>query len=98
MTGGRDNPRASPTAEDLAGDVIKPGDPLFGTIWINPQRMSGAPCFYGTRVPIKNLFDYLAAGRTIDQFLDDFPLVTRDQVRVVLARASEHFYAPGRAA
>ncbi len=31
-------------------------------VWVDPERMSGAPCFYGTRVPVKNLFDYLEGG------------------------------------
>ena len=51
-----------------------------GLIWTDPERMSGAPCFDGTRVPIKNLFDYLAAGESIDEFLEGFPGVTREQV------------------
>ena len=75
--------------EDLEGDAIRPGNPLFGTMWINPNRMSGAPCFYGTRVPVKHLFDYLRAGHTIAAFLDDFPGVTRQQAEVVLDRAAE---------
>jgi len=59
--------RASPgtplTPEDLEGDLIQPGHPLFGIIWVNPERLSGAPCFAGTRVPIKVLFDYLGSRR-----------------------------------
>jgi len=52
--------------ELLEGDRIQPGHPLFGLIWINPLRVSGTPCFYGTRVPIKSLFDSIAAGETLD--------------------------------
>ena len=40
--------------------------------------MSGAPCFAGTRVPVKNLFDYLEGGDTLGEFLDGLPGVTRD--------------------
>ncbi len=58
--------------------------------------MSGAPCFYGTRVPVKNLFDYLRGGHTIDEFLGDFPGVTRQQVDVVLARATDAVIANER--
>jgi uncharacterized protein (DUF433 family) len=43
--------------------------------------LSGTPVFAGTRVPIKNLIDYLTTGETIDEFLDDFPSVTREQVK-----------------
>jgi uncharacterized protein (DUF433 family) len=46
--------------------------------------MGGTPVFDGTRVPIKNLFDYLEKGRSIDFFLDDFESVKRDQVIAVL--------------
>ena len=41
--------------------------------------VSGTPIFVGTRVPIKNLFDYLAGGHSLDEFLDDFPSVSREQ-------------------
>ena len=46
----------------------------------DPDILSGMPVFRGTRVPIKNLLDYLATGETIDAFLYDFPTVTREQV------------------
>ena len=72
----------------LEGDKIQPGHPLFGLIWINPQRVSGAPCFYGTRVPIKNLFDSLAAGETLEDFLEGFEGVTREQALTLLDLAS----------
>ncbi|HZZ41825.1 MAG TPA: DUF433 domain-containing protein [Tepidisphaeraceae bacterium] len=78
------------SAEDLVGDLIQPSHPLFNIIWINPQRMSGAPCFAGTRVPVQSLFDHLEAGDTLETFLDDFPGITRSQAIAVLelSRAS----------
>lgn len=75
--------------DDLVGDKIQPGHPLFGLIWINPARMSGVPCFYGTRVPIQNLFDALAAGETVDDFLDGFDGVTREQAMALLDLAGQ---------
>jgi uncharacterized protein (DUF433 family) len=48
------------------------------------EKLGGTPVFRGTRVPIKNLFDYLAAGDSLDVFLDDFPTVEHDQVIGVL--------------
>ncbi len=51
---------------------------------IDPEILGGTPVFYGTRVPIKNLFDYLESGETIDYFLDDFEGVQREQVVEVL--------------
>lgn len=59
-------------------------------MWIDPERMGGTPCFRGTRVPVKTLFDYLAAGDSLGQFLDDFPTVTREQTRRALENAGEH--------
>jgi uncharacterized protein (DUF433 family) len=50
----------------------------------DPEIMSGTPVFAGTRVPIRNLFDYLEAGDTLDEFLDDFPTVTRNHAVAVL--------------
>ncbi|MGA2498081.1 MAG: DUF433 domain-containing protein [Tepidisphaeraceae bacterium] len=70
--------------EHLVGDKIQPGAPLFGIVWINPERVSGAPCFYATRVPIKNLFDSISAGETLADFLDGFEGVTREQALAVL--------------
>jgi uncharacterized protein (DUF433 family) len=51
--------------------------------------MSGTPVFRGTRVPIQNLFDCLEDGETIDQFLDQFPTVTREQVNGILELSKE---------
>ena len=53
-------------------------------IEVNPERMSGTPCFTGTRVPVGHLFDYLEAGDRLDEFLIDFPTVTREQALGVL--------------
>ena len=75
------------TDEDLAGDLIQPSHPLFGILWVNPQRMSGAPCFAGTRVPIQTLFDHLEADDPLSTFLEDFPPVTQEQA-VALLEAS----------
>ncbi len=51
---------------------------------IDSEILGGTPVFYGTRVPIKNLFDYLETGETIETFLDDFEGVKREQVVKVL--------------
>ena len=74
--------------EALAGDRVGPGHPLFGVVWANPERMSGVPCFAGTRVPVRNLFDYLEGGETLDDFLEGFPGVTREQAVAVLESAA----------
>ncbi len=51
---------------------------------IDPEILGGTPVFFGTRVPIKNLFDYLETGDSIEIFLDDFDSVSKDQVVKVL--------------
>jgi uncharacterized protein (DUF433 family) len=55
----------------------------------SPEIMSGTPVFAGTRVPIKNLWDYLEGGQTLAEFLDDFPTVTREQSLRALREARE---------
>jgi uncharacterized protein (DUF433 family) len=51
--------------------------------------MGGAPVFSGTRVPVQTLLDYLEAGETIDDFLEGFPSVTRNQVVAFLEEAKD---------
>jgi len=51
---------------------------------IDPEILGGTPVFFGTRVPIKNLFDYLETGDTIETFLEDFEGVSKNQVVKVL--------------
>lgn len=55
----------------------------------NTEYVSGMPVFKGTRVPVRNLFDYLAAGYTIEVFLDQFPTAEREQVVSILETARE---------
>ncbi len=59
---------------------------LDEAVWVSPQRMSGTPCFRGTRVPVQSLIDFLEGGETIDQFLALYPGITRQQVVAVLSR------------
>ncbi|MDT7604292.1 MAG: hypothetical protein QOF61_2289 [Acidobacteriota bacterium] len=55
--------------------------------------LGGTPVFAGTRVPVQTLFDYLEEGDTLDEFLDDFPAVTRDHAVKVLEKMKEEFLA-----
>ena len=61
---------------------------------IDPQVMSGTPCFAGTRVSVRTLFDYLSHGHPLDEFLDDFPTVSRELALAVLKLAGEKLAAP----
>ncbi|MGH2553415.1 MAG: DUF433 domain-containing protein [Chitinophagaceae bacterium] len=61
----------------------------YGQISIDPEVMSGAPVFVGTRVPIQNLFDYIEGGEDLSEFLDDFPSVSKDAALAVLEMAKK---------
>ena len=50
----------------------------YGQVSIDPEIMSGAPVFAGTRVLIQNLFDYIEGGEDLSEFLDDFPSVSKE--------------------
>ncbi len=64
--------------------MSSPPEPL---ITISPEYLSGAPVFTGTRVPVQALFDYIEGGDPLDEFLDDFPDVSREHAIAVLELA-----------
>ena len=59
----------------------------------DPEILGGTPVFVGTRVPFQTLLDYLEAGDPLDEFLDDFPTVTRQQAIAALEQAKEALLA-----
>jgi len=63
-------------------------------ISISPDVMGGTPVFDGTRVPVQTLIDYLEGGENIDDFLDGFPTVKREQVIELLEEAKEKILVP----
>lgn len=64
----------------------------------DPEIMSGELCFAGTRVPVKNLFDYLEGSSSLEDFLEDFPSVSRERAVAVLEAALERLAADAPAA
>jgi uncharacterized protein (DUF433 family) len=62
-------------------------------VTVNPEILNGVPCFQGTRVPFKNLIDYLEQGYRLDEFLEDFPTVSRQQAIAGLEQAKTVFLA-----
>ena len=60
----------------------------------DPEILGGTPVFAGTRVPVQSLFDHLEAGDSIDDFLEGFPSVKREQVVAVLAKSCEKMLQP----
>jgi uncharacterized protein (DUF433 family) len=76
---------------------MNPGTPLGARtmnesespVHSDPEIMGGTPVFRGTRVPFKNLLDYLGGGDSLDEFLDSFPSVTREQAVAALNEAGQ---------
>lgn len=64
----------------------------------DPDIMSGAPCFKGTRVLVQNLFDYLEGNSSLEEFLDDFPSVSREAAVAVLETAKARLFSDAPAA
>lgn len=60
---------------------------------VDPEIMSGTPCFAGTRVPARSLIDYIEGGDSLNDFLEDFPTVTREQAIAFLEEASKRMLA-----
>lgn len=74
------------TNAERRGDTherVPPDHPLAEHVWVNHDRMGGEPCFKGSRVPIDTLLQHLRAGDPLDEFLDGFPPVTREQAIAV---------------
>jgi uncharacterized protein (DUF433 family) len=63
-------------------------------IQTNPEILGGTPVFTGTRVPIRSLFDHLEGGDSIDDFLEGFPSVRREQVVALLEMSQQRILEP----
>ena len=61
----------------------------YGAINIDPETMGGTPVFTGTRVPVQTLFDYIEGGDNLNEFLDDFPTVSKEAALAVLEMAKK---------
>ncbi len=59
-------------------------------VTVDPEVMSGAPVFKGTRVPLQILIDHIEAGITLDDFMEGFPSVTREQIHAFLNESVHH--------
>lgn len=65
----------------MADETTTLPDPLITS---DPDRLGGTPCFAGTRVPVQTLFEYIEGGETLDEFVKDFPSISREQAIAVL--------------
>ncbi|PYS60039.1 MAG: hypothetical protein DMF74_19765 [Acidobacteria bacterium] len=76
---------------DLSTELVLSSDARADIVSIDPERLGGTPCFVGTRVPIKYLWEYLIKGKTLEAFLDDFEGVPRDEAVAALKQAYARF-------
>lgn len=60
---------------------------MQSVVQVDPQILGGVPCFAGTRVPIRSLFDHLKLGYSLDEFLEQFPTVKKSQAQALLDEA-----------
>jgi uncharacterized protein (DUF433 family) len=63
----------------------------------DPDILGGTPVFVGTRVPVQALIDYIEGGHSLEEFLDDFPTVSREIALAALEQAKAHLLADARA-
>ncbi len=68
--------------------------PHQSVVLSDPEILGGTPCFRGTRVPIDSLIDYLEAGDSLDEFLDNFPSVSREAAIAALEEAKALLTSP----
>ena len=64
----------------------------------DPDILGGTPVFVGNRVPVQALIDYIEGGHSLEEFIDDFPTVSRDLAVAALEQAKAHLIADARAA
>ena len=84
-----DTDTIAPQEGDLSTELVPQSDARACFVSIDPERLGGVPCFVGTRVPIKYLWDYLLKGKTLEAFLDDFEGVSREEAIAALQQAYE---------
>ena len=72
-------------------ETTNPSSPWYPYVWVDPERMSGTPCFRNSRLPVKSLFDHLSHGYTVEGFMDAFDGAPRDMVLGVLEVAAKEF-------
>lgn len=67
--------------------------PLNDVVWVDPERLSGTPCFKGTRVPVQTLIDHIEGNSTLEDFLAGFPSVSRKQAIEFIELAKDNLLA-----
>ena len=94
-------PERCQSASIAAAGSMACGGPMVDVLSVvhsDPEISGGMPVFRGTRVPVQALFDYLEGGETLDQFLDQFPSVSKQQALAALDLARNSILARARSA
>lgn len=76
---------------DIGTELVPASDPRAVIVSIDADRLGGTPCFVGTRVPVKYLWEYLINGKSLEMFLDDFEGVPREEAVAALEQAYQRF-------
>jgi uncharacterized protein (DUF433 family) len=84
-----DTDTIAPQERDLSTELVPQSDARARFVSIDPERLGGVPCFVGTRVPVKYLWEYLIKGETLEAFLDDFEGVPHEEAIAALEQAYE---------
>jgi uncharacterized protein (DUF433 family) len=85
-------PRSTQLPVTTGGRIVRMAA-LVSVIVSDPEVMSGTPCFRGTRVPLRNLMDYIEQGYPLAEFLEDFPTVSREMAVRALEEAKDSLIA-----
>ena len=74
---------------DCSTELVPRNDPRAAYLSIDPERLGGTPCFTGTRVPARYLWEYLLKGKSLEQFLEDFEGVPKEETVAALQDSLE---------
>jgi uncharacterized protein (DUF433 family) len=85
--------RAASISDRFEGMTAEQKALLADVVWVDPDRLSGVPCFKGTRVPIQALIDHIEGNSTLEDFLEGFPSVTREQAVQFIELAKDNLLA-----
>ena len=79
-------------------EQTNPHSPWYPYVWVDPERMGGEPCFRGTRLTVRILFEYLSNGHTLEEFINGFDGAPRDKAMGVLEVAAREMQRGATAA
>jgi uncharacterized protein (DUF433 family) len=85
--------RPVPVSRSFISMTVEQRALLNDIVWVDPERLGGAPCFKGTRVPVQALIDHIEGNSTLEDFLAGFPSVSRKQAIQFIELAKDNLLA-----